>query len=73
MSTSTDRHIHFEPQKPTGLVEIVKKTVTGYDQRDQETFYKTDRVGVYSSRTAALEAILKMHPELEIQPLQIDG
>lgn len=70
----TRRHqIHASP-KATDLVELVKKTVTGSDQRDGSTFYKYEKLGVYSSRQAALEAVFaKYHTDLTIQPLQIDG
>jgi hypothetical protein len=60
--------------KDTGLVELIRKTSDGYDPRDQVTFYKTERLGVYSSREAALEAVLaKYAPGLYIQPLEVDG
>lgn len=63
------------PLKPNnGLVEIIRKTSDGYDVRTSETFYKVERLGVYSSRTAALEAVLaKYAPDLEIKPLEVDG
>lgn len=58
----------------TDLVEVIRKTSTGGDQRTGETFYKYEKVGVYSSRQAAMEAMFKRYcPELTIQPLQIDG
>lgn len=61
-----------EPEQPE-LFEIVRRTVTGSDQREGTTFYKNERLGVYSSRVAALEGILKMNPTLIIQPLKMDG
>jgi hypothetical protein len=65
------RRIQIGEQKPK-LVEMVKRTVTGGDQRDGSTFYRYDRLGVYSTREKALEALLKLHPEIIIQPLEID-
>ena len=66
----------FQPPaaKPgNGLVEIVRKTSDGYDVRTGETFYKTERLGVYSSRQAALEAVLaKYAPDLSIEPLKVN-
>jgi hypothetical protein len=52
---------------------MVKRTVTGSDQRDGSTFYKHERMGVYSSREKALEALLKLHPDIQIRPLEIDA
>lgn len=62
----------FQAKAPE-LFEVVKKTSTGYDQRDQTTFYKTERLGVYSSELAALRAVLKLNPSLSVQPLKIDA
>lgn len=60
--------------KANGLVEVIRKTSTGGDQRTGETFYKYEKIGVYSSKQAAMEAMLKKYcPDLTIQPLQIDG
>lgn len=67
-----ERYFTAQPKTPE-LFEIVRKTSDGYDPKDQVTFYKTERLGVYSSRSAALEAILKLHPELSVQPLKVDG
>jgi hypothetical protein len=73
MDWADDQRRLKQQAQQTDFVEIVRKTSNGYDPRDQVTFYKTERLGVYSSRSAALEAILKMHPELTIQPLKVDG
>jgi len=60
--------------KANGLVEVIRKTSTGGDQRTGETFYKYEKIGIYSSKQAAIEAMLKKYcPDLTIQPLQIDG
>jgi hypothetical protein len=60
--------------KANGLVEVIRKTSTGGDQRTGETFYKYEKLGVYSSKQAALEALVARYlPDLSIQPLQIDG
>lgn len=67
-----ERHFTSQPKTPE-LFEIVRKTSDGYDPKDQVPFYKSERLGVYSSRSAALEAILKLHPELSVQPLKIDA
>ena len=72
-----DRQRRFQPVKPNpanGMVEIVRKTTTGYDIRDNDTFYKFERLGVYSSRQAALEAAFEKYcPDLSIEPLKVDG
>lgn len=65
--------VQLNQNPQTQLVEIVKTTVTGHDQRDGSTFKKEERMGVYSSREAALEAILKTRPEYTIRPLEING
>jgi hypothetical protein len=60
--------------KASQLVEVVRKTSDGYDSRTSETFYKYEKLGVYSSKQAALEAIISKYlPDISIQPLQIDG
>lgn len=60
--------------KATDLVEVIRTASTGGDQRTGETFVTYEKLGVYSSRQAAMEAILKKYcPDLTIQPLQIDG
>lgn len=66
------RRIQLDKQTPQ-LFEIVKQTTTGYDQREGSTFYKTERLGVYSSEIAALRAALKLTSGLTVQPLKVDG
>jgi hypothetical protein len=74
-----DEHKSRRLQLPTEpkvsqLVEVVRKTSDGYDSRTSETFYKYEKLGVYSSKQAALEAIISKYlPDISIQPLQIDG
>jgi hypothetical protein len=69
------RRVTLNPPSPAnGMVEIVRKTSDGYDVRTSETFYKIERLGVYSSRQAALEAAFKKYcPDLSIEPLKVDG
>lgn len=70
------RRISSLPPKASAdqLVEVIRKTSTGGDQRTGETFYTYEKLGTYSSKQAALEAIVKKYlPDLSIQPLQLDG
>lgn len=57
--------------KASGLYEVIRTTTTGYDQRDQVSFTKTERLGVYSSEIAALRSVLPK--DVTIRPLEIDG
>lgn len=68
----SDNNRRLQAKQPE-LFEIVRKTVTGSDQREGTTFYKTERLGVYSSELAALRGALKLQPTLAIQPLKVDG
>lgn len=72
MDWNDNRRIQVQAKGPE-LFEVVRKTVTGSDQREGTTFYKTERLGVYSTELAALRAVLKMSPALSIQPLKIDA
>ncbi len=69
----SDSRIQLNPNPQPQLVEMVKRTVTGGDQREGSTFYSYERMGVYSCREKALEALLKLHPEITIKPLEIDA
>jgi hypothetical protein len=66
------RRIQLNKQTPE-LFEVVRKTQSGYDPREGSTFYKTERLGVYSSELAALRAALKLSTDLSVQPLKVDG
>jgi hypothetical protein len=66
-----DRNRRLQAKQPE-LFEVVRKTVTGSDQRDGTT-YRTERLGVYSSELAALRAVLALTPHVAIQPLKIDS
>ena len=66
------RRIQQSKQAPE-LFEVVRKTQSGYDSREGSTFYKTERLGVYSSELAALRAALKLTSGLTVQPLKVDG
>jgi hypothetical protein len=67
------RRIQQQKQTPE-FFEIVKQTVTGYDQREGSTFYKTERLGgVYASELAALRAALKFASGISVQPVKVEG
>lgn len=67
-----ERHLTTQPKAPE-LFEVVRKTTDGYDPRDQVTFYKTERLGVYSTELAALRAVLALTPSISVQPLKVDA
>lgn len=67
-----DRNRRLQAKQPE-LFEVVRKASNGYDSREQITYYKTERLGVYSSELAALRAIVALTPNVSVQPLKVDG
>lgn len=73
-ASNARRHQINPGPKASELVEVIRKTSTGGDQRTGETFYKYEKLGVYSSKQAAMEDIIRKYcPDLSIQPLELNG